>query len=257
MGIGMRIRQFTRLRAGGVVAVALGLVAAAWAAGGITLAPPGLKSRQVDIASATTQVVIDTPRSAVLDVRQDTYAIQSLTERAILLGNVITSGPVREYIAQQASIPVRSLEVAAPLTSEQPRARAELGVKKGPTELVKSNTQYRLAIRANPTVPVLSLYAQAPTAEVAERIANGAVEGLRRYLGEVALEQKTSEQNQIRLLQLGEAAPSGVINKGARWELAVVAFLAVFGISCAAFVLLRRVRAGYRLAVQAEHGAVG
>jgi hypothetical protein len=248
MNLGRRIWQFKELRFGALISVAVGLLAAAWAAGGITLFPPGTKPREADIASASTQVVVDTPRSAILDVRQDSYAIQSLTDRSVLLGNVIASEPVRQYIAQQASIPVDSLLVAAPLTADQPRARAPIGTKRGPGELVKSNAEYRLAVRSNPTVPVLALYAQAPSAGTAAKIANSAVEGLRRYLDEVAVAQDTARRDQIRLLQLGPASPSGVINPSVRWQLGIVAFILAFGLSCAVCVLLRRIRKGYRLA---------
>jgi hypothetical protein len=253
MNLGRRIWQFKELRLGALISVAVGLLAAAWASGGITLFPPGLKEREAEIASASTQVVVDTPRSAILDVRQDSYAIQSLTDRSVLLGNLVASPPVREYIAEQASIPVDSLLVAAPLTPDQPRARAALGANRGPGELVRSNADYRLAIRANPTVPVLALYAQAPTVETAEKITNAAVEGLRQYLDRVAVAQDTAPGDQIRLLQLGPASPSGVINPGVRWQLGVVAFILAFGLSCAGFVLLRRIREGYRMA-RAEHG---
>jgi hypothetical protein len=253
MNLGRRIWQFKQLRWGALISVAVGLLAAGWAAGGITLFPPGKAEREAEIASSSTQVVVDTPRSAILDVRQDSYAIQSLTDRSVLLGNLIASPPVREYIAKKSSIPVDLLQVTAPLTPDQPRAPAALGKKRGPGELVKSNAEYRLAIRANPTVPVLALYAQAPTPETAERIANSAVEGLREYLDNIAVAQDTASRDQIRLLQLGPAAPSGVINPGVRWQLGVVAFILAFGLSCAAFVLLRRVREGYRLA-RTRHG---
>jgi hypothetical protein len=245
MNLGRRIWQFKQLRFGALISVAVALLAAAWAAG---VFPPGSKDREAEIATSSTEVVVDTPRSAILDVRQDSYAIQSLTDRSVLLGNLIASPPVREYIAEQASIPVDSLQITAPLTSDQPRAPAAPGQKRGPGELVQSTAEYRLAIRANPTVPVLALYAQAPTTETAERIANSAVEGLREYLANIAVAQDTAPRDQIRLLQLGPAAPSGVINPGVRWQLGVVAFVLAFGLSCAAFVMLRRVREGYRLA---------
>ena len=46
------------------------------------------------MASAATHVVVDTPTSTLLDLRQNTYSLEALTSRAVLLGNVIANGEV-------------------------------------------------------------------------------------------------------------------------------------------------------------------
>ena len=253
----MRIRQLSQLRAGMVVSVLVGLLAAVWALGGVSLVPPRIKARSTDIASATTQIVIDAPKSAILDVRQDGYAIRGLTARTVLVGNVIASPSVREYIARRVSIPVQSLQIAAPLTPAQPRAILELGGKRGPRDLLKSNGQYRLAIRANPTVPALTLYAQAPSPKAASKIASSAVEGLRRYLEDVATARGIPAPARIHVLQLGHTSPSGVINKGVRWQLAALAFFGAFALSGACFVYGKRVALGYRVPARPGHHSAG
>ena len=52
------------------------------------------------------------------------------------------------------------LRVDAPLTAKQPRARVEAGNEKKASDILRSNDQYRLNIQANPTVPMLDIYAR-------------------------------------------------------------------------------------------------
>ena len=201
------------MKAGLAACFALALIVSVWSLGNISLFPPGLSDRSLEMATASTHVVVDTPRSTLLDLRQDTYELDGLTQRAVLLGNVIANGPVKESIARQAGIPVGVLRVDAPLTAKQPRARVEAGNEKKASDILRSNDQYRLNIQANPTVPMLDIYAQTPTADTAETLANAAVNSLQAYLADVARSESTPESQQIRLVQLGKAR-GAVINEG-------------------------------------------
>jgi hypothetical protein len=254
MGLGMSMRGLWQLRVGVLVSVALALIAALWSVERISLFPPGLTPRSLEMATASTQVVVDTPKSALLDLRQDTYGLDALTNRAVLLGNVMASPQVREAIARQARVPVESLRIAPPLTPKQPRALAETGNRKRTSDILKLNDQYRLAIQANPTVPVLHIYCQAPTAESAQALTNAAVDATRRYLADLAASAGTPRDRQVRLLQLGRAK-GAVINGGIAWQAALLAFALTFVASCATAVLLARVRHGWQVAALSEHPA--
>ena len=48
------------------------------------------------------------------------------------------------------------------------------------TDILKRPNEYRLSIQANPTVPVLDIYAEAPDDAAAKKLASGAVSGLQR-----------------------------------------------------------------------------
>ena len=87
----------------------------------ISLAPPGLTSRSLQMATASAQVVVDTPLSTLIDARQDTHGLDALTNRALLLGNVMASPQVRADIAQRAGMPFDELQVVPPIT---PSSRA-------------------------------------------------------------------------------------------------------------------------------------
>ena len=242
------------MKAGVAACLVFALVAALWSVANISLFPPNVKWRSLEIATASTHVVVDTPRSTLLDVRQDTYALEGLTKRAVLLGNVIANGQVRESIARQARIPAEALRVEAPLTAEQPRARVEAGNEKKASDILRSTDQYRLNIQANPTSPVLDIYAQTPTAASAETLANAAVNSLQAYLADLAQAESTPEAQQIRLLQLGTAR-GAVINKGIQWQVAFVVFILAFALACATLIFLSRVSVGWRLASLSERPA--
>jgi len=201
-------------------------------------------------------VVVDTPRSALIDARQDTYSLDALTNRAVLLGNVMASMPVRESIAERAKIPVESLQVVPPLTPKQPRVLAEAGNERHTSDILKLNDQYRLFIEANPTVPVLSVYAQTPSAESAAALANAAVDAMQDYLGELASTSRTPETEQIRLTQLGRAR-GVVINEGIQLQVAALAFVLTFAAACATVIFFRRVRDGWRLEALSEQTPAG
>lgn len=251
MRLGHRIWTLWRLRPFMAASAMLAAVVATWSVADISLAPPGLKSRSLEMASGTTHVVVDTPKSSIIDLRQNTYSFEALTQRAILLGNVMANGPVREAIAENADVPVEVLQVAAPLTSRQPRAQVGSANQKRASDLLKSTDQYRLSIQANPTVPVLDIYSQAPTAEKAEILANSAVESLRKYLNDLAATKDIPADDQIQLVQLGRARGK-VINEGVDWQVAFLAFLLTFAISCATVIFFSRVRQGWRAAALAE-----
>ena len=252
MRFGMHLRELSRLHVGVTVSIFLAALAAIWSVAAIQVAPPGLKPRALDIASAETQVVVDTPYSTVIDLRQGVEDIQPLKERALLLGTLMATQAVRADIARRAHVPTGRIQVAAPRTPDQPRPLPESGEKKGPGDLFKSTDQYRLDIEANPTIPLLTVKAQAPTPAKAEKLANAAVSGLNDYLKRLATSEETPDSLRVTLRQLG-TADGEVINHGVQGQVILVVFLFVLSLSCAASVLVTRVRRGWKLAAATDH----
>jgi uncharacterized protein involved in exopolysaccharide biosynthesis len=243
MGFGIRLRGLWQIRGWVVACVVFALAVAGWIV--------ARTSDSLQMATATTQVVVDTPKSTLVDIRQDTYGIDGLTNRALLLGNVMASPQVRADIARRAHIPFEDLQVTPPLTAKQPRVLAEAGNERHTTDILELNNKYRLYIRSNPTVPFLQIYAETPTAESAAALANAAVGGMQSYLDELAASTKTPVEAQIRLMQLG-GAKGAVINSGIEWRFVLLAFLLAFVVACATVIWVGRVREGWRLAALSE-----
>jgi hypothetical protein len=249
--LGIRIRTLWHLRAGVAASLLLALLASLWSVQKISVSPPGLTPRSLEMATAATHVVVDTPTSALLDLRRDTYSLEGLTNRAVLLGNVMASDTVRRSIAQRAGVPADVLSVEAPLTPESPRPRVQAGQEKTASDILESTDQYRLSIQANPSVPVLDIYSQTPTAGSAEKLANAAVDELKAYISDLATEEQTPAEEQIRLVQLGRAE-GAVINGSVHWQVALLAFFLTFAVACATVLFVWRVRQGWLLAARFE-----
>ncbi|HWK26865.1 MAG TPA: hypothetical protein VNS09_09895 [Solirubrobacter sp.] len=239
------------MRLGVLASLLLALLAAVWSVQKISFSPPSLTPRSFEMATATTHVVIDTPSSVMLDLRQDTYSIEGLTNRAVLLGNVLATASVRSAIARRANVPIERLQVEPPLTSKLPQGRIDDGNKKAAGDLIRTTDQYRLSIQANPTVPILDIYAQTPTARSAADLANAAVAELHAYLQQIAASQKTPASDQIRLLDLGRAEGT-VINPTIKWQVALLVFALIFCMGCATVIFITRVQRGWIQAVRAE-----
>ena len=238
------MRELWGQKVGLAIAFAVALLAATRVLYGISILPPRLEHNSQGLASASTQMIVDTPRSSVIDLREDTYSFTGLTNRALLLGNVMASLPVREYIARRAGVPAAAIRVSAPLTPEQPRVIADGAHQPKTSDILRSPDEYRLSVQANPTVPVLNIYAEAPDGPAAGKLANAAVEGLRDYLGALARQHGTPVAKQVRLVQLGHASGAS-IDSGAGITLALLVFAFVFTIASAAVLFIARVRRGW------------
>jgi hypothetical protein len=254
MGFGFRLRELWRLRLGVAVCVVLALIAALWSVDRVSLLPPKLEPRSLEMATASTHALVDTPRSAVLDLRQDTYMLANLTNRTVLLGNVIANGSVRAYIARRVHVTPDRLHIAVPLTPDQPRARVGPDNERHAADILKSTDQYRLNIEANPTVPVMDIYAQAPTAPEAATLANAAIDGLRAHLDGLAQTARTPQASRIRVVQLGRAT-GAVVNGGANVQVALLVFVLALAALLATLVFVGRVRQGWRAAALNERTA--
>ena len=247
------MRELWDQKTGLAVALLVAVLAATSVLYKISVVPPGLESKSVGLASASTEVIVDTRRPAVVDLREDTYSFQALTNRALLLGNVMASPPVRAYIGRRAGVSADRIRVEAPVTPEQPRVVADGAHQPKTSDILRSPDEYRISIQADPTVPVLSIYAEAPDAVTAEKLADASVGGLRDYLHALAKNKKTPPKDEVKLNQLGPAK-GATINSGAGPALAAAVFVLVFLAVCLLAILLSRVRRGWRATRRAEPG---
>lgn len=255
MRFGKQLHELWRLRLGVALCALLALVVAVTSVYTISLLPPRAEPRALEIGAASTRVLVDSPKSKIVDIRAGLADFQSFATRADLLGNVMASGPVREYIARRAKVPIESIEAKAPIVADVPRAAIEPGSEQRATDILRATKDYRLNIVADPAVPILNVAAQAPTAEAAGQLANAAVDGLRDYLKTVGAQQKVADTDQVRIVQLGRARGT-VINEGVGLKIGLLTFVVVFALAGMAAVFLSRVRRGWRMSVATRNQAV-
>ena len=249
------MRQLWRMKLGVVLSLVLALLAAIWSVEKISLTPPGLSLRSgLEMATAHTEVLVDTPQSIMTNLRENSYSIDGLVNRAVVLGNVIASTPVEARIAQRANVPAALLRIQAPITVHVASLPLDSQDARSITDILKSNEQYRIAIDANPTVPMLDIYAQTPTAKSAAALANAAVDELKAYLAGLATSQATPATDQVRIEQLGRATGL-VINPGVKYQLALLVFVLTFLLACATTIFISRIRAGWQLEALSDQTA--
>ena len=254
MEFGIRLRTLWRLKLWLLACVLFALVAGIWSVARISLSPLSLEPRKLEMAAASTHMLVDSRSSMLIDLRENTYNIEGLRNRAVLLGNVAASSDVRTKIAERVGIPVTVLKVQPPLTSEMTTRPANSENPQKTSDILRSPDQYRLNLTTNPSVPMLDVYAQAPTAELAAALANATVDELKAYLERLAATQRTPDQLQIRLRDLGRAQ-GVVINQGVDRQVAILVFLLTFGVGGATVIFFSRVRAGWRQARLSEQAA--
>lgn len=213
----------------------------------VTLAPPGLHARDLEIAAASTTMLVDGPRSAVTDLAATTDTFASLQARTALLGNLMTTDPVKAYIGRRAGIAPSLIAADAPITANVPRTQIEPGSGAAATDLLTAPDHYKLQLQVDPVAPILRIYTQAPSPGAAIALAGAAVSGLRDYLQRLDRARHLSPADDVRITQLGDPH-GGVVNGGARYEIALLTFVTVFAVARGALLAAARFRTGWRRA---------
>lgn len=195
--------------------------------------PPHLKSRQYTVGVASVRVLVDTPRSIVADLNPSGAA--SLSIHAQLLADLAASQPIRQAVATEVGIPIQDLAIVPPAIGGAPTVPTPVA-----TALPPPSDAQTLTLSVDPTLPLVSIAAQAPTSAQAARLAAGAVTALRRYLVTVAAAQQIPVSRQPVITSLG--ALSGTATRGPSRVLAVGAALIVFALLCYGIVVWAGIR---------------
>jgi hypothetical protein len=217
--------------------VLVAIVVLASAAIGFLLAfKPGFppQSRQYQQAIASSDILIDTRNSQVVDVGGHGPELSTLASRANLLGNLMVTGPLKETIAQTAGVKPENLVVVPPANSETP------GVSPAPVETghgvnVPKAERSTLTFSTDDTLPILHVVAEAPDAETARKLALATVVNLRKYLASVAATQRIPAARQLVVRQFG-APTVTTATRGVPHSLAFAVAVILALVGCGAIV---------------------
>jgi hypothetical protein len=198
----------------------------------VTISPLELESRQYTVGIAAARVLIDTPQSKVVDLGAAGADYSALGGRAALLANLMASGPVKAAIARRVGVSPDTFDAIPPVQEGAAASRPP------PTPTPGDDASALvLTIETETDVPIISFRSQAPDAAGAARLADGAVQGLRDYLGSIAAAQKVPQARQLVVTQLGRAG-AGTEMRGRSRIYALIAALLVFSLMCAVAVVL-------------------
>lgn len=209
--------------------LAVALAAAVWSLYEISLVPPDLSRRSLDIGGAATHFVVDAERSYIVDNRAGATDFAALAWRAELYGEMIAGSPIREGISRRIGVPAEEIAATPRLTGDLPDGLRDPDSEQRAEQIRTAGLRYRIDIQPDPVRPVVHLYSQAPTPAAAVQLADAAVAALREHLA--ARESgRVAEGRRVVVEQLGRAR-GRVINGGTSQQMVLLTFLVAFAAS--------------------------
>ena len=193
---------------------------------------PSFEKKALLVGAASSQVLIDSQTSAIADVDRDPAP---LANRAVVLAQYMSSAEARNQIAEKMGLSPSQISADGPFSSLTDRSTYQ-ATPAGPraNQLTEENAIYRMVFDAQLSLPIISIYTQAPDSTGAIELASAATTVLTSYVTD--LDEGIPQGRQITVSPLGEPE-GGTVNDGANPALAVLAFLGVFVVLCTAIVL--------------------
>jgi capsular polysaccharide biosynthesis protein len=220
----------------------IAVIAAVLATNRVGLFPPSLESRTNVFATASTQVLIDTPDSAFADVSEN---LEPLDTRAAVFARFLASPTARMLIARQARLPYDGIEAQGPYDQELPLFEQEPTAERRSSQIFGEKALYRLRFENNPNIPIIAIFAQAPTTDEAIRLANAVPAALEKYIERLQAEQNTPRKERLEVRRLGSAT-GGVVNGKANIEIAFLVFVVVLAGWCMLMIPAHTIARGWR-----------
>jgi len=218
------------------VVVLVALFAAILSAYRFSPVPPSLEKRSLSVAAASSQILVDSTDSTLV-TGAEAGELDALATRAKIYGQYLSSLAAREEIAKLVGIPPEAISTSGPFspaTGQQEYAAQPSGERAD--ELLQEGAGNRLVFTAQEGVPILTVSAQAQTTERAVALAAASFTTLKNYVDNLRTSGKPVRQG-VTVRQLG-APEGGTLGGSNNLILMVLAFLLVFGLGCAAILVL-------------------
>jgi hypothetical protein len=208
----------------------------------VSLPPQG---RQYDVGIASGRILVDTPKSQVIDVAPK--GSETLGVRASLLANLMTEGGVNAAIAREAGLRPSQLRAGVESEGELPPVLSNAAGDPNAHLLTT-----RLAINPDGApLPMIEIEAQAPDEQQAARLASAAVTGLDDYLDSKAAGEQVADAHRLEVTGFG-APQVREETRGLHPLIAIAAALFVFVIGCGAILAFSSLARGWREASERE-----
>jgi hypothetical protein len=208
----------------------------------VGLIPPSLTSRTNVFATASTQILVDTPDSAFADLANE---LDPLDTRASVFARFLASPTAIALIAREAELPADAIEAQGPYDQNLPVFEQEPTAEQRSSQIIGEGALYRLRFENNPDLPIIAVFAQAPSQDQAIALATAAPAALRTYVKRIQAQQHTPASRQVEIRRLGRAT-GGVVNKGANLQIAMLVFLVVLAGWCMLLIPAQTIARGWR-----------
>jgi hypothetical protein len=216
------IRQLWQRKALVALVLALAVFAAILTAYRVSVSPLGLHKRTLQVAAASSQILIDSPNSTLVDgASAETF--NALATRAKIYGQYLSSLEARRQIAKQVGVPPQTISTAGPFSPETGRVSYEAQpAGERANELLKEGAVYRLVFTAQEAVPIA--------------LASASFHTLTDYVDRLEAESKPVSRG-VTVRELG-APQGGTLGNSNGMILMALAFIAIAGLGCAAILIV-------------------
>lgn len=204
--------------------------------------PPSLTSRTNVFATASTQLLVDTHDSAFADFTND---IDPLNTRAGVFARFLASPVAIALIAEEAKLPASAIEAQGPFELNVPDVQQAPTAERRSSQILGERALYRLRFENNTALPIVTVFAQAPSRDEAVRLAGAVPTALRDYIDQIQEQQHTPEEQRVVIRRLG-GAPGGVVNEGVNLQIATLVFIVVLGVWCMLLIPAQTIARGWR-----------
>jgi hypothetical protein len=210
-------------------------------------------SRQYEVSLSSADILVDTRDSQLATVNGHGPDLTTLAQRANLIGNLMTGGPLKEAIAAKAGIPAEDLIVVPPPNPATPGVAA-VPVGSPATAGLTDAESTILTLSTDESLPILHITSQAPDEEAARRLTQATIEELKNYVGGVATTQKIPAIRRLVVREFGAPVAETAV-RGVPRSYAVGAFLGLLLLGCGAILGGSWfVRSWKQIAAEESHG---
>jgi hypothetical protein len=137
------------------------------------------------------------------------------------------------------------LYAAGPIDPQQPRVVQEPTDLKRNVEISGEIAPYRLNFLNDPNLPIIGVFTQAPTTELAIRLADASISALSQYVENLQQADNVPRGARVVIRRLGQAH-GGVVNGSISKMLPAMIFTAVFVFWCVLLLVAARFRKSWR-----------
>ncbi len=210
--------------------------------------PPKFESRAYDVGVATAHILVDTPRSQLVEVAPT--GVGTLGMNTELLASLMIDGLIKSDIAHRAGLqPDQIVGVTDAATVPSAAGPSPVSAPSGPRAFVLT-TQVMTDI-AGDNLPIIEISAQAPNRNAALRLADAAIAGLGDYLVAKAAQERVPKSDRLQVTGLGQPQATTETH-GPSDVIAIVAVILVFGFGCACILAVQALVRGWRAASARE-----
>jgi hypothetical protein len=219
------------------ISVAVGVLAA-YKPVGFSLEP-----RTASAGVATKQILVESPRSPLTDLRGDS-APQN--DRTGGFSQVLASPELLKGIERKTGIPASEITSEGPFVEPSNVQSIVRPAEARGLEIVDETKDYRLRFITPVNLPIVSIHANGPNAEEAARLADGAFAALRAYLKPLENEIHPAPTYPVWLRDLGPAQ-AGTSGGGMGKAVFVLGFCATMMLGLLLILIVEVARRGLRV----------